>query len=49
MNPDNVDKVAPILMGSSFRNMGVQPLLDAVVSYLPSPEDREPVHAVENS
>ncbi len=29
----------PVLGGSAFRNRGVQPLLDAVVSYLPSPED----------
>jgi elongation factor G len=29
----------PVLNGSSFKNKGVQPLLDAVVDYLPSPED----------
>ena len=29
----------PILTGSAFKNKGVQPLLDAVVDYLPSPED----------
>lgn len=29
--------VTPVLCGSSFRNLGVQPVLDAVVSYLPSP------------
>lgn len=29
--------ITPVLCGSSFRNVGVQPLLDAVVSYLPSP------------
>ncbi|MBN2113425.1 MAG: elongation factor G [Acidimicrobiia bacterium] len=33
----------PVLMGSSFRNKGVQPLLDAVVAYLPSPVDLPPV------
>lgn len=32
-----VNEVTPVLCGSSFRNIGVQPLLDAVVSYLPSP------------
>ena len=37
-------KIVPVLAGSSFRNKGVQPLLDAVVDYLPSPLD---VHAVE--
>ncbi|HEU4797687.1 MAG TPA: elongation factor G [bacterium] len=30
-------KLVPVLAGSSFRNKGVQPLLDAVVDYLPSP------------
>jgi len=32
----------PVLMGSSFRNKGVQPLLDAIVWYLPSPVDLPP-------
>jgi elongation factor G len=32
-------KLVPVLAGSSFRNKGVQPLLDAVVDYLPSPLD----------
>ncbi|MCD6495186.1 elongation factor G, partial [Candidatus Bipolaricaulota bacterium] len=38
----------PVLGGSAFRNQGVQPLLDAVVRYLPSPLDVPPVHDVES-
>jgi elongation factor G len=33
----------PVLCGSSFKHKGVQPLLDAVAAYLPSPQDRPPV------
>ncbi|NLM41057.1 MAG: GTP-binding protein, partial [Firmicutes bacterium] len=36
-------KLIPVLCGSSFKNKGVQPLLDAVVDYLPSPDDLPPV------
>ncbi|MGH2375388.1 MAG: elongation factor G [bacterium] len=36
-------RIVPVLCGSSFRNKGVQPLLDAVVDYLPSPLDLPPV------
>ncbi|WP_380872725.1 elongation factor G [Sphingomonas sp. DBB INV C78] len=36
----------PVLCGSSFKNKGVQPLLDAVVDYLPSPLDIPPVEGV---
>ncbi len=35
--------LVPVLCGSSYRNKGVQPLLDAVVDYLPSPSDVPPV------
>jgi len=33
----------PVLMGASFRNKGVHPLLDAIVDFLPSPQDIPPV------
>ena len=35
--------VIPVLCGSSLRNKGVQPMLDAVIEYLPSPLDLPPV------
>jgi elongation factor G len=37
----------PILCGSSFKNKGVQPLLDAVVDYLPSPIDIPPTKGID--
>jgi elongation factor G len=39
-------KFVPVLCGSAFKNKGVQPLLDAVVDYLPSPLDIPPVKGV---
>jgi elongation factor G len=36
-------KVVPVLCGSSYKNKGVQPLLDAIIDYLPSPLDIPPV------
>jgi len=39
-------KLVPVLCGASFKNKGVQPLLDAVVDYLPAPLDIPPVQGV---
>ena len=36
-------KIVPVLCGSALRNKGVQPLLDAIVSFLPSPADIPPI------
>ncbi len=40
-------KLTPVLCGSAFKNKGVQPLLDAVVDFLPSPVDIPPVKGVD--
>jgi elongation factor G len=40
-------KLTPVLCGSSFKNKGVQPLLDAIIDYLPSPLDVPPVEGIE--
>lgn len=41
------NQVVPVICGSAFKNKGVQPLLDAVVDYLPSPIDLPPVKGLD--
>jgi len=39
-------KIVPVLCGAALRNKGIQPLLDAVIDYLPSPEDIPPIKGI---
>ena len=43
------NNLQPVLCGSAFRNKGVQPLLDAVLEYLPSPLDVPPIEGLVDS
>jgi elongation factor G len=40
-------KIVPVLAGSAFKNKGIQPLLDAVIDFLPSPLDVPPVEGID--
>ena len=39
-------EIVPVLCGASFKNIGVQPLLDAVLNLLPSPDEVPPAHGI---
>jgi elongation factor G len=41
------NEIVPVLNGTAFKNKGVQPLLDAVIEYLPSPLDLPPVSGID--
>ena len=40
-------KITPVVCGSSYKNKGVQPMLDAVIAYMPSPVDIPPIEGID--
>lgn len=42
-NPFIFNKITPLFLGAAYKHKGVQPLLDAIIDYLPSPTERPPI------
>ncbi len=40
-------KICPVLCGSAFRNKGIQPVLEAIVDFLPAPNELPPIHGLD--